>query len=262
MPWIVKFDKEEDFIGRWALESVQERGEENMLVGFTVSNGAVPAEGAAVVADDRPVGRVTSSRFSPQLRADDRDGLGAGGAGRGRRLDHARRQRAPAERNGPDRPVLRPRPGAPAGDERRVPGAGRGRALQRGHAGPAQPDRVGASRRRCAARGAGGLAPGGRLRRRSPRGRRLRAVGRGRGPVPPRQARAPGRTGGRIGHRRERSPTERPSPSGGRRCTRGSGGARSRRTESSPSPLPRRPRECATSSRPRHRRSRSPRSTS
>ncbi len=68
MPWIVKLDKEEDFIGRWALESVQERGEENMLVGFTVANGAVPAEGAAVVADDRPVGRVTSSRFSPRLR--------------------------------------------------------------------------------------------------------------------------------------------------------------------------------------------------
>jgi sarcosine oxidase, subunit alpha len=68
MPWIVKLDKEEDFIGRWALESVQERGEENMLVGFTVANGAVPAEGAAVVAHDRPVGRVTSSRFSPQLR--------------------------------------------------------------------------------------------------------------------------------------------------------------------------------------------------
>jgi len=68
MPWIVKLDKEEDFIGRWALESVQERGEENMLVGFTVSNGAVPVEGAAVVVADGPVGRVTSSRFSPRLK--------------------------------------------------------------------------------------------------------------------------------------------------------------------------------------------------
>ena len=68
MPWIVKFDKQEDFIGRWALESVQERGEENKLVGFTIANGAVPTEGAAVVAEGRPVGRVTSSRFSPMLK--------------------------------------------------------------------------------------------------------------------------------------------------------------------------------------------------
>jgi sarcosine oxidase subunit alpha len=68
MPWIVKFDKEEDFIGRWALESVQERGEENKLVGFVIANGAVPTEGAAVVANGKPVGRVTSSRFSPKLK--------------------------------------------------------------------------------------------------------------------------------------------------------------------------------------------------
>jgi sarcosine oxidase subunit alpha len=68
MPWIVKLDKEEDFIGRWALESIRERGEENKLVGFTISNGTVPTEGAAVVGDGgQPVGRVTSSRFSPRL---------------------------------------------------------------------------------------------------------------------------------------------------------------------------------------------------
>ncbi|MFN8159987.1 MAG: 2Fe-2S iron-sulfur cluster-binding protein [Solirubrobacterales bacterium] len=67
MPWIVKLDKEEDFIGRWALENVRERGEENKLVGFTVPGGAVPTEGAAVVVDGKPVGRVTSSRFSPKL---------------------------------------------------------------------------------------------------------------------------------------------------------------------------------------------------
>jgi len=68
MPWIVKLDKDEDFIGRWALENVQERGDENKLVGFTMTNGAVPIEGAAVVGDsNQPVGRVTSSRFSPKL---------------------------------------------------------------------------------------------------------------------------------------------------------------------------------------------------
>ena len=68
MPWIVKFDKEQDFIGRWALEGVAERGELNKLVGFTLDNGAVPTEGAAVVTDGKPVGRVTSSRFSPLLQ--------------------------------------------------------------------------------------------------------------------------------------------------------------------------------------------------
>ena len=69
MPWIVKFDKEQDFIGRWALEAVSERGEENKLVGFTLDNGAVPTEGAAIVGDgEKPVGRVTSSRFSPLLK--------------------------------------------------------------------------------------------------------------------------------------------------------------------------------------------------
>ena len=47
MPWIVKFDKEEDFIGRWALEAVSERGNENMLVGFTVADGAVPDRGCS-----------------------------------------------------------------------------------------------------------------------------------------------------------------------------------------------------------------------
>jgi sarcosine oxidase subunit alpha len=67
MPWIVKLDKEEDFIGRWALEAATERGNRNALVGFVIENGAVPSEGAAVVTGDEPVGRVTSSRFSPLL---------------------------------------------------------------------------------------------------------------------------------------------------------------------------------------------------
>ena len=104
MPWIVKLDKEEDFIGRWALETVQERGDENRLVGFTVSNGVVPTEGAAVVDGDAPVGRVTSSRFSPQLKktigmawvpvAFAEDGASITLADKGRRLD-AKVQTAP-----------------------------------------------------------------------------------------------------------------------------------------------------------------------
>jgi sarcosine oxidase subunit alpha len=63
MPWIVKLDKEQDFIGRWALEHAAEHPAEYALVGFTMANGHVPTEGAVVL----PGGQVTSSRRSPQL---------------------------------------------------------------------------------------------------------------------------------------------------------------------------------------------------
>ena len=63
MPWIVKLDKDQDFIGRWALEHAAEHPAEYALVGFTMANGHVPTEGAVVL----PGGQVTSSRKSPQL---------------------------------------------------------------------------------------------------------------------------------------------------------------------------------------------------
>ena len=63
MPWIVKLDKEDDFIGRWALEHVAEHPAEYALVGFTMADGHVPTEGAVVL----PGGQVTSSRRSRQL---------------------------------------------------------------------------------------------------------------------------------------------------------------------------------------------------
>lgn len=68
MPWIVKLDKEEDFIGKWALENAQERPLETALAGFTMSGPEVPVEGAAVTADGgEAVGQVTSARYSGQL---------------------------------------------------------------------------------------------------------------------------------------------------------------------------------------------------
>ncbi len=68
MPWIVKLDKE-DFVGKWSLEQVRERGLREQLVGFEMGDGvgAVPAEGGQIVVDGRPGGRITSSRFSPEL---------------------------------------------------------------------------------------------------------------------------------------------------------------------------------------------------
>jgi sarcosine oxidase, subunit alpha len=97
MPWIVKLDKEQDFIGRWALERYAEQPLETALVGFTLANGQVPTEGAAVLRDgDGPMGQVTSARYSPQLgkvigmawvpAALAKDGAGVTIADNGRRL--------------------------------------------------------------------------------------------------------------------------------------------------------------------------------
>ncbi len=65
MPWIVKFDKD-DFVGKRSLEQVRDRGFREQLVGFEMAAGAVPAEGGQVVIEGRPVGRVTSARWSGQ----------------------------------------------------------------------------------------------------------------------------------------------------------------------------------------------------
>ena len=68
MPWIVKLDKEQDWIGKWALEHYQDQPPVTELVGFTLPNGDVPTEGAVVVDEaGTPAGQVTSSRHSPVL---------------------------------------------------------------------------------------------------------------------------------------------------------------------------------------------------
>jgi sarcosine oxidase subunit alpha len=66
MPWIVKWEKD-DFVGKWALEQVQERGFRSQLVGFEMADGVVPLEGGQIVADEQSIGRVTSSRWSGEL---------------------------------------------------------------------------------------------------------------------------------------------------------------------------------------------------
>jgi sarcosine oxidase subunit alpha len=64
MAWVAKLDKE-DFIGKAALLRLQSGGMHERLVGFVMDGTAVPDDGAAIVRDGRPFGRVTSSRFSP-----------------------------------------------------------------------------------------------------------------------------------------------------------------------------------------------------
>jgi sarcosine oxidase subunit alpha len=67
MAWIVKLDKDGDFVGRWALEHAAERPRPAVLAGFTIPGIHPPTEGAAVVHAGSPAGQVTSARFSPRL---------------------------------------------------------------------------------------------------------------------------------------------------------------------------------------------------
>ena len=77
MPWIVKLDKEQRLGGPLRDRVRAERGLRDALVGFTVMNGEVPLEGAAVVGPrGGPAGRITSSRWSPRLGKRDRHRLG------------------------------------------------------------------------------------------------------------------------------------------------------------------------------------------
>jgi sarcosine oxidase subunit alpha len=66
MPWIVKSDKP-DFVGKWAVEQVADRGLKWMLVGFESPTGKLPVEGGQVVVGGRSSGRVTSVRRSVEL---------------------------------------------------------------------------------------------------------------------------------------------------------------------------------------------------
>lgn len=65
--WIVKPEKK-DFIGRDSLAALGSAAKRPLLVGFEVTGGGVPGEGAAVVHDRMPVGRVTSCKWSPGLK--------------------------------------------------------------------------------------------------------------------------------------------------------------------------------------------------
>ena len=67
LSWIVKLEKPQQFIGRWALEHAAQRTAATALVGFTVPSGRVPTEGAVVLHDGKPAGQVTSARRSPKL---------------------------------------------------------------------------------------------------------------------------------------------------------------------------------------------------
>jgi sarcosine oxidase subunit alpha len=63
LAWVAKLDKE-DFIGKAALLQLQGRAPRERLVGFRMEGDLVPEDGASIVFDGQPVGRVTSARYS------------------------------------------------------------------------------------------------------------------------------------------------------------------------------------------------------
>lgn len=68
MPWIVKLDKPQDFVGRWSLEHVAEHPGELALVGFRSADQLPPREGSVVIdGAGALIGEVTSSRRSAKL---------------------------------------------------------------------------------------------------------------------------------------------------------------------------------------------------
>ena len=64
---VVKLQKG-DFAGRAALEALSQCEPGRRLVGFEMVDNAVPRQGYPIMADDRPVGAVTSGTHSPTLK--------------------------------------------------------------------------------------------------------------------------------------------------------------------------------------------------
>jgi sarcosine oxidase, subunit alpha len=68
MSWLPKLDKD-DFVGKLAVEHFAGREERERLVGFTMEDDVLPEEGAQIVIDGYPAGRVTSARRSEAVGA-------------------------------------------------------------------------------------------------------------------------------------------------------------------------------------------------
>jgi sarcosine oxidase subunit alpha len=67
LDWAVKLDKDEDFVGRWALADAAGAEAESVLVGFRMSGGEPPREGSVVLdAAGAAAGQVTISGHAPR----------------------------------------------------------------------------------------------------------------------------------------------------------------------------------------------------
>jgi len=68
MGWAVKLDKD-NFVGKALLAHARKDQSRERLVGFVLQAPGLPRDGAAIVVDGQPAGRVTSSRYSPAKKA-------------------------------------------------------------------------------------------------------------------------------------------------------------------------------------------------
>ena len=99
MPWIVKLDKEQDFIGKWALERYADEPLETALVGIHARGRRRADRGRCGDARRRePDGPGHERALLAPARQGDRHGLGAGRARQGRRGRHDLGQRQEAGR--------------------------------------------------------------------------------------------------------------------------------------------------------------------
>jgi aminomethyltransferase len=67
LTWAVKMNKG-DFVGRDALIRLQQDKTRPVRVGLELEGKRIARDGAAVLADGRPIGRVTSGTFAPTLQ--------------------------------------------------------------------------------------------------------------------------------------------------------------------------------------------------
>jgi aminomethyltransferase len=68
LSWVVKLDKEEDFVGKAALTEIKAAARRRTLVGIEMEGRAIPREGYSLLASEEGghiVGHVTSGTFSP-----------------------------------------------------------------------------------------------------------------------------------------------------------------------------------------------------
>ena len=68
MEWTTKLDKE-DFVGKAELSRAIGAPPRELLIGFVLPGREAPPDGAAIVIDGKPAGRVTSARYSPAKNA-------------------------------------------------------------------------------------------------------------------------------------------------------------------------------------------------
>lgn len=67
--WVVKLNKEQDFIGKAALAKQKEQGVSQVWSGFILTQPGIAREGCKIYQNDKEIGYLTSATFSPVYKA-------------------------------------------------------------------------------------------------------------------------------------------------------------------------------------------------